>query len=148
MINLAYAYQGKKDYAQAEKYYQAATKVAPKFDTAWASYIAMLFRRTRARRHWVSRPVRHRQPDSRAGTVYLWFRSGHLKQFDKSLAEYQKAINADPKNAAAYLHMGQIYRRRASPTGARILLRRRWLSSRTPPPSTPPWAMFTWRRAI
>ena len=69
------------------------------------------------------------------------------KKYDQSLAEYQKAATADPKNAAAYLHMGQIYQVMGKPDAALDSYQKALAFSRPPPRLTTRSAMLTWRRA-
>ncbi len=109
-LNEAFAYAGQKMYPESEKSIQTALKIYPQYDAAMGDYVSMMFAL--------------KQPDKAVGLAHQYAASnpnrgaahfiygGALattKKYPEAIAEYQKAIAADPKVVLNYVQLGRVY---------------------------------------
>ena len=82
--------------------FQAATKMAPTFDPAWAGYTAMLFTNNQpAKAVALAQQYANANP-KRVQAMFIYASAlATTRKFDLALSEYQKVLAVDPKNAAA-----------------------------------------------
>ena len=149
-VNMAFAYAGQKKYADAERMFQTALHFNPAYDGAMANYIAMMFATNEAPKG-VALAEQYAAANPKRTTALFIYASAlaTTKKYDQALAEYQKALQVDPKSAAAYMHIGQVYMATQKVRcGAWMLFRRRWQFNPLPRPLTMPLATFIYRRAI
>ena len=118
-LNKAFAYAGQKNYAEAEREFQAALRIYPTYDAAVGDYVAMMFGTGQARKgvaiasqYAAANPGR-----SQAHFIYATALASE-KKLDQALAEYQKTLQIDPKSVAAYIRIGQISEIKGQPDAA------------------------------
>ena len=107
---MAFAYGGLKKFPEAEREFQTTLKLNPQYDAAVGEYVGMLFALNQgpkglqiANQYAMANP-------NRATAQFIYASAlANSKKFDEAIAEYQKAIQLEPKGLISYMQLARVY---------------------------------------
>lgn len=109
-LNRAFAYYGLKNIPEAEREFQTALKLNPQYDGAVGAYISMLYAANQGPRGLQVAEQYVAANPNRASAHFIYGSAlANDKKFDEATAEYQKAIQLDPKAIQPLLQLARIY---------------------------------------
>jgi len=109
-LNRAFAYYGLKNISEAEQEFQTAIKLNPQYDGAVADYVTMLYDTNQAARALQVAEQYVAANPNRASAHFIYGSAlANDKKFDQAKAEYQKAIQLDPKAIQPVVQLARVY---------------------------------------